>query len=520
MCTNLLTWMIFAPLIGAGLLLFIPSRRANWIRWIAAFSSGVPLLLSAQLFSGFDRSEAGLQFVEKVSWIESLNISYHVGTDGLSITMILLTALLCFLCIFASWNIEKAKKGYFALFLLLETGMLGVFCALDLFLFYIFWEVMLLPMYFLIGIWGGPRKEYAAIKFFLYTLVGSVFMLLGILAMYFYGGEPATFDMIELTSRAKILGSPALTILGFPLAKVVFLALFFGFAIKVPMFPFHTWLPDAHVEAPTAVSVILAGVLLKMGVYGIFRICYPIFPEASLWFAPALAVFGVINIIYGGLCAMHQTDIKKLVAYSSVSHMGYCLLGLAAFTYVGLNGAMLQMFNHGTATAMLFLLVGVIYDRTHTRGVNDFGGLATRMPIYALISAIAFFGSMGLPGLSGFISEALVLIGAFNADALFWPLVGEGGTIFTGASLFMICTIIAALGIILTAAYLLWTVQRLFLGPLPEKWKDLSDISWREAFTLVPLALMIILFGIYPLPLLELIGSSLSALTEVLVGGL
>jgi NADH-quinone oxidoreductase subunit M len=511
---TLLTAMTFLPMIGGVLVWLLPKSLT---RFISVVFTGIPLILAGILYQNFDRSNAQMQFVTQVPWIDSLNIQYYMGTDGVSVTMILLTALLSFLCIFASWNIQKATKGYFFLFLMLETGMLGVFCALDLFLFYIFWEVMLLPMYFLIGIWGGPRKEYAAIKFFLYTLAGSVFMLLGILAVYFYGGEPRTFDMLELANRHRVFAGDSLLILGFPFAKLVFLAFFFAFAVKVPMFPFHTWLPDAHVEAPTAVSVILAGVLLKMGTYGIFRICYPIFPDAAIWFAPMLAIFGAINILYGAFCAMHQTDIKKLVAYSSVSHMGYCLLGLAAFTQVGFNGALFQMFTHGTATAMLFLLVGVIYDRAHTRGVNDFGGLAHNMKTYTVIATLAFFASMGLPGLSGFISEAMVLIGSFNADEAIAHVAGKG--VFTGPNIFKVCTILAALGVILTAAYLLWTVQRVFLGPLNEKWKELPDVNRREIFTLAPLAVLVILLGVYPMPILNLIGKSMELLTQTMVAG-
>jgi len=354
--------------------------------------------------------------------------------------------------------------------------------------------------------------EIPAIKFFLYTLVGSVFMLLGILALYFYSGGTHTFDMVELASRSGELARGSLKILGYPLSKVVFLALFFGFAIKIPMFPFHTWLPDAHVEAPTAVSVILAGVLLKMGVYGIFRICYPILPDASLWFAPLLAIFGVINIIYGALCAMYQTDFKRLVAYSSISHMGYCLLGLAAWTNIGMNGALFQMFTHGIATAMLFLLVGVLYDRTHTRDLKDFGGLAHKMPVYTTIATLGFFASMGLPGLANFVSEAAVLIGSFNADQLFSNRYLASTMMFHWPNLFKICTIFAAMGVILTAAYLLWTVQRIFLGPLNERWKDLPDIGPREKLTLIPLAIMVILFGIYPAPILDLMAATLNKL--------
>ena len=515
--SHVLSWMTFSPLIGMLLILCVPGRMKGLIRWISVAASSVPLVLAIYVYGTFNTTTAEMQLVERAPWIESFNIYYHMGIDGVSVTMLMLTALLGFLCIFASWGIEKAVKGYFVLFLLLETGMIGVFCALDLFVFYIFWEVMLLPMYFLIGIWGGPRKEYAAIKFFLYTLVGSVFMLLGILALYFYGGEPQTFDMIELARRHQNFSSDSLQILGWPFAKVVFIAFFFGFAIKVPMFPFHTWLPDAHVEAPTAISVILAGVLLKMGVYGIFRVCYPILPEAAIWFAPLLAVFACINVIYGALCAMDQTDIKKLVAYSSVSHMGYCLLGLAALTRTGMNGSLLQMFNHGTATAMLFLLVGVIYDRAHTRGVNDFGGLAHRMPMFTTVATIAFFASMGLPGLSSFISEVLVLIGSFNADTLFLERFGTDAMMFSTENLFKICTIICALGVIITATYLLWTVQRIFLGPLNEKWAALPEINGRELLTLIPLAILVVLFGVYPMPLLDLIGASMEELSRTFV---
>ena len=515
--SNILSWMIFLPLIGATCLLFIPNKAEKALKYCAVIFTALPLVLAVQLYFSFDRSMPGMQFVERATWIERFNIQYYLGTDGISVTMLILTALLSFLCIFASWNIKKALKGYLFLFLMLETGMMGVFASLDLFLFYIFWEVMLLPMYFLIGIWGGPRKEYAAIKFFLYTLVGSVFMLLGFLAIYFYGGEPFTFDMLELAKRSHIFASDGLQILGWPFAKVVFLALFFGFAVKVPMFPFHTWLPDAHVEAPTAVSVILAGVLLKMGVYGIFRICYPMFPEAAVWFAPVLAIFGAINIVYGGLCAMHQKDFKKLVAYSSVSHMGYCLLGLAATTYIGLTGSLLQMFNHGTATAMLFLLVGVIYDRAHTRDIYAFGGLAHKMPLYTTLSALAIFASLGLPGLSGFISEALVLLGSFNADVLFVSKYADVTTAIAGENIFKICTMIGALGVIITAGYLLWTMQRVFLGPLNEKWKDLPEISMRETLTLVPLAILVIVLGIYPMPVIRLMSSSLVELTKTMV---
>jgi len=359
---NILTYMTFIPLAGMFVILALPRANHSLIKATALAVTLPPLAMAIWLFVNFDRSTDGMQFMVRHAWIPSYNIQYIMGVDGLSVTMILLTALLCPICLLSSWSIEKGVKGYFALFLLLNTGMMGVFCALDFFLFYIFWEVMLLPMYFLIGIWGGPRREYAAIKFFLYTLLGSVLMLIAMLGLYFYN-EPHTFDMLVLMDNASTYSRS--------FQSWAWIALFIGFAIKIPAFPFHTWLPDAHVEAPTAISVILAGVLLKMGTYGILRICYPILPAATLHYAwYALAALGTWNIVYGAFCAMAQTDMKKLVAYSSISHMGYVMLGMATLTPQGINGAVLQMFNHGTVTAMLFLLVGVVYDRAHHRDIN------------------------------------------------------------------------------------------------------------------------------------------------------
>src|SRR5215813_5459467 len=485
----LLTLMVFMPLIGAAVVLCLPSQGKDAIRWTATAFTVPPVLLSVWLLLRFDPN-AGFQFVQRGDWIPAYHIQYFVAVDGLSITMVVLTALLSFLCMIASFGIEKALKGYFALFLLLETGMLGTFVALDFFLFYVFWELMLLPMYFLIGIWGGPQREYAAIKFFLYTLLGSVLMLVAILYLYF-SPEQHSLDMTKL-------GTLVADKIPLRAQMILWVALFIGFAIKIPAFPFHTWLPDAHVEAPTAISVILAGVLLKMGTYGILRINYGMLPQATtdlaFWF---LAALGTWNIIYGALCAMAQKDLKKLVAYSSVSHMGYVMLGMATFTTQGINGAVLQMFNHGTITGMLFLLVGVIYDRAHHRDIEGFGGLAAVMPNYTGVTALAFFASMGLPGLSGFISEILVLLGSWQK--------------------FPVLAIIGASGVILTAGYLLWTIQRVYLGPLNEKYKSLPDINGREMFTLVPLGAIVILVGVYPNVVLDLLRASLDQINQIVL---
>jgi NADH-quinone oxidoreductase subunit M len=484
-----LTLITFIPLIGATLIVLVPKARITLIKQIAVAATGFTLALTIIMLMQFNTAMPGIdregsfQFVEHYTWIEALNIEYFMGIDGLSFPMILLTALLCFIGIFASWKIDRASKGYFALFLLLETGMIGSFVSLDFFMFYVFWEVMLLPMYFLIGIWGGERREYAAIKFFLYTFFGSLLMLLAMLALYF-SNDPHTFNMLILIQNS---GSYARTF-----QYWVYIALFIGFAIKVPIFPFHTWLPDAHVEAPTAVSVILAGVLLKLGTYGILRISYPMLPLAANYFAYALAALGLINILYGAFTAMAQTDLKKLVAYSSISHMGYVLLGMAVFTEAGINGAVLQMFNHGTIAAMLFLLVGVIYDRAHHREINGFGGIGSQMPIFTGITSFAFFASLGLPGLSGFIGEAMVFIGAF--------------------SVYKYITIFAVSGVILTAGYLLWTLQRVFLGKMDDKYKSLPDINGLEIFTLAPLMALILFVGIYPMPILNLMRTSLNYL--------
>lgn len=516
----LLSLITFLPILGMFLILFIPGKRENLIKWTTAVVTFLQLVIAIVLWQGFNFSAGGIndpssfQFVEKWRWIEikgladwlgTIKIDYFLGLDGLSMPMVVLTALICFIATLASWKIGRAVKGYFALYLLLDTGMMGSFLALDFFLFYVFWELMLLPMYFLIGIWGGPRKEYAAIKFFIYTLFGSVFMLLVMIGLYFSvyelmpdGSKVFSFNMLTMMNPSNYGPDGILSPLNPEnLRFVAYIFLFMGFAIKVPMFPFHTWLPDAHVEAPTPISVILAGVLLKLGTYGMLRISFPIFPEITFQLSYWIAVFGMINIIYGAFCAMAQKDFKKLIAYSSVSHMGFVLLGMASLTSQGMVGAVFQMFNHGTITAMLFLIVGVLYDRSHTRGVDEFGGLANQMPVYTAIVAIAFFASLGLPGLSGFISEAFVFLGAFSVDSI------------------RVITIISTSGILLTAAYMLWTLQRIFFGKMNEKWADLTDINKLELFTLVPLAVIVILFGVWPSPMLDMMNTSLNKLVEL-----
>jgi NADH-quinone oxidoreductase subunit M len=445
-----------------------------------------------------------LRYIEFFPWIHRFKVSYFLGADGLSLPLIWLTALLGVLCLVYSWTIDKGTKGYYILFLLLETGLIGVFCALDFFLFYVFWEIVLLPMYFLIGIWGGSNRIYAALKFFIYTLVGSVLMLIVMLVMFFTT-EPHTFNILALMKLVPAF-DPSL---GFWL----FLGLFIGFAIKVPVFPFHTWLPDAHVEAPTAVSVMLAGVLLKMGGYGFFRFSYPMLPDAatSRFFIAMIAVLGMVNIVYGAFCALAQKDFKKLVAYSSVSHMGYVLLGMAALTYAGVEGAVLQMFNHGVSSAMMFLLVGVVYDRAHHRDLTRFGGMATQMPWYFGFAVIGFFASLGLPGLNGFISEVLCFIGAWDSDASLITLSAEQGGIGAGWIVY-----VSFLGIILTAAYILWTLQRVYLGkPSDESYKRFPDVSFREVVALAPLALLCIVLGVFPNILIDFMDSSLTTMTDM-----
>lgn len=487
----LLSMLVFAPLVGAVVLLFLPKAQEQLLKIVAALFAFIPIILVIAVWAGFEPGQAGMQFVEQANWVPGLGITYSLGTDGVSLSLLALTALVCFLSLIASWNIPTRIKDYLVLFLFLETGIMGVFVALDFILFFVFWELMLVPMYFLIGIWGGPRREYAAIKFFIYTLVGSVILLIGILALYFKTGA-TTFSILKLTEMSS--GLPA----GWQ--WWIFLAMFFGFAIKVPVVPFHTWLPDAHVEAPTPISMILAGVLLKTGTYALFRISHSVLPEAAMAFAWTMGILGVINIVYGALVAMAQKDMKKLVAYSSVSHMGFVLLGLAAATPMAVNGAVYQMISHGLISAMFFFMVGVFYERTHTRQIPDLGGLFLTAPAAATLMTFTAFANLGLPGLSGFIAEFFTLAGTFG---VYTSLV-----------------FLAGVGIIVVAAFNLWLMQRVLLGPEREEHAHIPDISPREQLVMVPLMVGTLLLGVLPSILLNLYNVPVMEFVARLTGGM
>ncbi|HXI01751.1 MAG TPA: NADH-quinone oxidoreductase subunit M [Candidatus Saccharimonadales bacterium] len=502
---GILSLICYLPLAGALLVLLFPKDKKGAIAKFATLVMLADFIVSLPLFLTWNRALAGFDPVtlEEASWIPAIGVKYIFGVDGISMLLVMLTTLLGFIGALSSWTAIKDRvKEYYIFLLLLQTGMLGVFMSLDMFLFYVFWEVMLVPMYFLIGIWGSHNRLYAAIKFFLYTLLGSVLMLLGILAIYFYNGA-TTFDVREFHRLAL---DPGWTL---PVQTWIFWAFFVGFAIKVPMFPFHTWLPDAHTEAPTAGSVILAGVLLKMGTYGFVRFSLPILPDATWKFLPWMLGLCVVGIIYGAMVAMVQKDWKKLVAYSSVSHLGFCMLGVFALNVNGLNGGILQMINHGISTGALFLIVGLVYERRHTRLIAEYGGLSKVMPIFATLFMIMMLSSIGLPALNGFIGEFTILAGAFQIPSQ----VGFTlfGTHFGG----MFWAICAVFGIVLGAAYMLWLYQRTMWGKLenPEN-QGLKDLNVREIATLVPLVVMAFWIGLYPKPFFGILERPVARLVE------
>src|SRR5208337_4063757 len=462
-----LSTVIFLPILGALLIFLIKRSSETFIRWTALAVSIINFVLSVPLFTSFDKTTAAMQFTERHMWIPAWNIHYALGVDGISVLFVLLSTLLTVLCVSVSWKSVKQKnKEFYAALLLIEGSMIGVFCSLDMFLFYIFWEAMLIPMFLLIGVWGGPNRVYAAIKFFLFTLVGSVLMLIGIIVLYLNTGK--SFDVL----RMMVTNYP------FNLQVILFWAFFAAFAVKVPMFPLHTWLPDAHTEAPTAGSVILAGILIKMGAYGFLRFSMPILPEATKAMAPAMMVLFVVGIIYGAVICLGQTDLKRLIAYSSVSHMGFVTLGIFALNMQGLQGGILQMINHGIVTGGLFLCIGMVYDRTHTRQIADYGGAASVLPVYAALFIVFTLASIGLPGTNGFIGEFLIILGGFATSKVM-------GTF-------------AATGIIIGAAYMLWLYQRVFFLDINPKIQGCKDIDLREILTLVPLIFLVFWIGVCP----------------------
>ncbi len=484
--SHILSITIFLPLVGAAVIALLGRERASSARWVALIFSILTFLVTVCLYTRLSASTGGMQFTEMHTWMVVPPVNYHLGVDGLSALMILLSGFLTPLSVLVSWNSITTRRGEFFIFLLaLETGMMGVFASLDLILFFVFWEIMLIPMYFLIGIWGHERRIYASIKFVLFTMVGSALMLVGIIYLY---TKTNTFDLQGILNYLVSYSA-----LSASQERWLFLAFFLAFAIKVPVFPFHTWLPDAHVEAPTAGSVILAGVLLKMGTYGMLRFCLPLFPIASREFAPVICALAIVGIIYGALVAMVQPDLKKLVAYSSVAHLGFCVLGIFAFRPEAIEGAIYQMFSHGVSTGALFILVGMLYERRHTRLISEFGGLATTLPVYSTFFLIVVLSSLGLPMLNGFIGEFLIIIGSYYSHAAYAAF--------------------AAIGVVLAAVYLLWMYQRVFYGEVTsDKNRKLLDCDFREKLILAIMVVVIIAMGVYPQPFLRRMDRGVDAL--------
>ncbi|RPI68114.1 MAG: NADH-quinone oxidoreductase subunit M [Ignavibacteriales bacterium] len=492
---TLISYLLIAPLLGGIFLLFIDKSKEHLIRYAGLAVSLLAFIISLIIFFYFNYNNSDFQFQHKFAWIEKLNIFYFVGIDGLSLLLVMLTTFITPLTLISSWGSIKTRVKEFTFFMLmLEVGMLGVFVSLDLFLFYIFWEAMLIPMYFIIGIWGGKERIYASIKFFIYTFSGSLLMLVAIIWLAVQASQPLgyfTTNLIELYSIGPLVEET--------IQNWMFLAFALSFAIKVPLFPLHTWLPDAHVQAPTAGSVILAGVLLKMGTYGLLRFCLPLFPQATLTLAPYISVLAVIGIIYGALVAMVQKDMKKLVAYSSVAHLGFVVLGIFALTHESIQGAVIQMINHGLSTGALFLLVGFIYERTHTREIAEYGGIAKLVPVYSFMLMFASLSSIGLPGLNGFVGEFLILLGTFKSPVLdnWWFAV------------------FAASGVIFAAVYLLWMYQRVVFGEVKnQKLTTLTDMNAREIFIMIPIIIFIVWIGIYPSTFLNISDKSTAKVIE------
>jgi len=498
-----LTLIIFLPALGALLIAFIPRLDSRAIKWSAAFFTFLSFALSVALFALWDRDVSAVQFVEKASWIPQIGVHYFLGVDGLNLPMVIMTTFLGFIAVFVSWKIDVRPKEYFAYLLILESSILGVFLSLDLFLFLLFWEVEIIPMYFLISIWGHGRKDYSAIKYVIYTMFGGALLMAGVLLLYFKVGPTVEVNGVEYSAMNMIaLRDAGLHADAFPFLATAFALLLIGFCVKLPVVPLHTWLPDAHTDAPTAVSVMLAGSLLKMGGYGMIRLCVSIFPEVAKDYAPVLVVFAVIGVLYGAACTLRQTDIKRLVAFSSVSHMGYVLLGIFALSELSLTGATLQMFAHGVISGLLFAMCGMVYDKVHTRHIPSLGGLARKMPVIVAVFSVGGLAALGLPGTVGFAGEFITFLGAF------------GSNVVSGIQWYVV---ISALGVVLTAGYILWMLERVFFREPKPEWEHVGDMDLVEKFSTFSFVIVIMLVGIYPKILTDVIREG-AATVAALIG--